>query len=533
MSSVPPNTPPGGSPPPYDPKTQWRIYREQQRAAWRAQRDAWRAQQHAWKYAYRGTYGPRVPSLVGPVILILAGIVALIVIMGYIPAFAFWHWYGRWWPLLLIAAGLAMLAEWMIDLRRQTPVRRGGGFVGILILLAIVGIGAAGVTGSWNWMRVNFGGNEFWNHFGLPEHTFDKQVLNQAIPATATLDIEDPRGDISIAAGDGPNLQVEAHEVAYASTDEDAKKIFDAVAPKATVSGNSVTIHSQGHDNGRLNLTISVPKSVKVKVRAGHGDVSATGMASGIIITVPRGDTRLSAITGPVEVHFAGGRHDFSAHEIKGDITLDGNCNNLTFSDITGRITTNGEIMGEVHMQNISQPISLHTSITDIQIASLPGQLMLDSDDLRVIAAKGAVRVTTHDKDVTLTQIYGDIYVEDKTGSVSVAPAGAYDVDVTNTKGGVRLTLPPNASGIVNGRTRNGDVESDYPLTVSGNENKTVTGQIGSGSHKIELSSVDGNLRIKKGPAFPATPPVPSSQTSKQVPHLKMPKSGPVEPVTQ
>ncbi len=64
MSSVPPNMPPGGFPP-YDPKTQWRIHREQQRAAWRAQRDAWRAQRLAWKANYVGAYGPRVPSLVG------------------------------------------------------------------------------------------------------------------------------------------------------------------------------------------------------------------------------------------------------------------------------------------------------------------------------------------------------------------------------------------------------------------------------------------------------------------------------------
>ena len=42
MSSVPPNMPPGGAPPPYDPHTQWRIYREQQKAAWRQQREAWR-----------------------------------------------------------------------------------------------------------------------------------------------------------------------------------------------------------------------------------------------------------------------------------------------------------------------------------------------------------------------------------------------------------------------------------------------------------------------------------------------------------
>ncbi len=533
MSSVPPNMPPGGAPPPYDPKMQWRIYREQQRAAWRAQRDAWRAQRHAWKYAYQGAYSPRVPSLVGPVILILVGIVALLVITGYIPSYPFWQWYGRWWPLLLIAAGLAMLAEWIIDMRRQTPVRRSAGFVGILILLAVVGVVAAGVTGSWGWMRGNFGGGEFWGHFGLPEHDLDRQVLNQAVPANATLSVDDPRGDISIAAGDGPNVQVEAHQVAYAATDEDAKKIFSTIAPQATVNGNSVTIQSQGHENGKLNLTITVPKTVQVTVKTGRGDVSATGLAAGINITVPRGNTRLSAITGPVEVHFAGGKHDFSAHQIQGDITLDGNCNDLTFSEIAGRITTNGEIMGEVHMQNISQPISLHTSITDIQIASLPGQLMLDSDDLRVVAAKGAVRVVTHDKDVDLSQIYGDIYVEDKMGTVSVAPAGAYAVEVSNAKGGVTLTLPPNASGTVDGRTRNGDVESDYPLTVSGGADKTVTGQIGSGGHKIVLSSVDGNLRIKKGPALPPTPPAPGVQSSQHVPHLKVPKSGPVEAVTQ
>src|SRR5512146_1968540 len=110
MSSVPPGVPPGGGTPPpyhpYDPKMQWRIYREQQKAAWRAQRDAWRAQRHAWKYAYGGT--PRVPSVVGPIILIGIGIVALLVMTGSLPSGLFWSWYGRWWPLVLIAAGLAM-----------------------------------------------------------------------------------------------------------------------------------------------------------------------------------------------------------------------------------------------------------------------------------------------------------------------------------------------------------------------------------------------------------------------------------------
>lgn len=530
MSTMPPNSP-GGAPPPYDPRTQWRAYREQQRAAWRAQRDAWRSQQHAWKYAYRGAYGPRVPSLVGPIVILAIGIVGLLLALGYISGYNFWSWYGHWWPVLLIAAGLAMLVEWYIDTRRETPVRRSGGFIGILILLAITGIFAAGFTHSWNWMRGNWGNNDFFNHWGMPEHDFDQQVFNAAIPANATVDIQDPRGDVSIAAGDGPNLQVQAHEVAYANSDEDAKKIFEAVASHFTVNGSAVSIHSQSHDNGRLNLIVTIPKNAHVTVNAGHGDVSAAGLSAGIAMTVPRGDTRLSSITGPVEVHFSGGKNDFSAHQIQGDITADGNCNNMTLSDIQGRITTNGEILGEVHMSNVSAPISIHTSVTDLQVANLPGELTLDSDDLRVVEAKGAVHVVTHDKDVNLSQIYGDSFVQDSTGQISVAPAGAFSVEASNGKGGVDLSLPPNAAGTVDGHTRNGDIVSDYPLEISGDEDKTVTGKIGAGGPKLVLSAANGDLRIRKGSPIPPQPP--GAQSSEHIRHLKAPEAGPIEPVTQ
>jgi hypothetical protein len=197
--------PPGGGVPPYDPKTQWRVYKEQQRAAWRAQRDAWKAQQHVWKASYVGAYGPRVPSIVGPVILIGVGIVALLMLTGHINAGDFWSWYGRWWPLLLIGAGLALLGEWALDMRRETPVRRGGSFVGILILLAILGIGAAGWNNFWGPLHAQWGdhGNDFFNAFGLPEHDNDQVVLNSQIPANSAIEIQNPRGDVSFHPGAG------------------------------------------------------------------------------------------------------------------------------------------------------------------------------------------------------------------------------------------------------------------------------------------------------------------------------------------
>jgi hypothetical protein len=274
--------PPGGGVPPYDPKTQWRVYKEQQRAAWRAQRDAWKAQQHVWKASYVGAYGPRVPSIVGPVILIGVGIVALLMLTGHINAGDFWSWYGRWWPLLLIGAGLALLGEWALDMRRETPVRRGGSFVGILILLAILGIGAAGWNNFWGPLHAQWGdhGNDFFNAFGLPEHDKDQVVLNSQIPANSAIEIQNPRGDVSITAGDESSIQVQAHEMAYASDDNEAKRIFDAEAPHLTVSGSSVLVKSDGSNSGRLNLTVTVPRNAKVTVNNGRGDVTAPASAS-------------------------------------------------------------------------------------------------------------------------------------------------------------------------------------------------------------------------------------------------------------
>jgi DUF4097 and DUF4098 domain-containing protein YvlB len=566
MSSTPPNMPPntppnsnpgGGVPPPppyppYDPRTQWRVYKEQQKAAWRAQRDAWKAQQQAQRYAWKANrvaaYGPRVPSIVGPIILIAVGVIALLMFTGRIDAGHFWSWYSNWWPLLLIGAGLAMLGEWALDLRRDTPVRRGGNFVGILIFLAVLGICAAGWNHAqpwfhWNW---NGDGNEFFNSFGLPQHNMDQQLLSQQIPANATIQIENPRGDVSITAGEGSTITVQAHEVAYASNDAEAKKIFDAVAAHLTASDSAVLLNSESNSSGMVNLTVIVPKNAKVTVNAGKGDVSASGLGAGITVTA-RGDVQLNTIAGSVEAHFPHGRHDFSAHDIQGDVSIDGVMSDITLSEIKGKVTQSGDIIfGDVHMENIHGPLHLHTSVTDVEVPELPGDLTLDSGDLRINQAKGSVRVMTHSKDVDLNQIYGDSVVETSNGRISVEPAGAYGVDATNKKGDVEVTLPPNASASVSARTHNGEIVSDYPLPATSGENKTATFTIGSGSSRIVLNASNGDVHIKKGPGFPsvpipATPKVPVLNVPPYhrvpdigpAPHLKEPKVPPPPPVKQ
>ncbi len=548
MSTMPPNTPPGGGPPPpyspYDQKAQWRAYREQQKAAWRAQRDAWRAQRYAWKANYVGAYGPRVPSLVGPVILIGIGVVALLLMTGHINTGEFWSWYGRWWPLLLIFTGLGLLAEWAIDMRRKTPVRRGGSFIGILFLLAFVGFGAAAWNHSGNWwnQQWNNNGSDLFNMFGLPQHDFDQQAQSLQVPANSAIDIENPRGDVSVTASDSPTILVQAHEVAYASSDSEAKKIFDSEnAMLLHADGGEAIVRSAGSNNGRVNLTITVPKSARVSINAGKGDVSAADLGQGLNLYA-HGDTHLNSIVGSVQVHLGDGKHDFSAHQIEGDLTEDGDCNDLTLSEVKGRVSVKGDLYGDVHVESIGGPVSIHTSRTDVQIAQLPGDLTFDTDSLRVNQSKGLVHVITHSNDVDLNGIYGDSYVENRDGSIAIEPAGNYSVEASNNKGDVVLTLPPNASATVTGHTHNGDVVNDYGLSIAGDEDKSVSGRIGSGQAKIDISTSNGDLHIKKGSAFPSaptaasTPASPDTQATPAPPntrHLKAPKTGPGQPVAQ
>jgi DUF4097 and DUF4098 domain-containing protein YvlB len=342
---------------------------------------------------------------------------------------------------------------------------------------------------------------------------------------------------VSITSGDQPSLQVQAHEMAYSDTDAEAKKIFDSEAAHVTVSGTAVLVQSNGNDHGHVNLTIVVPRTAKVTVNAGKGDVTASGLGAGIDVTAGHGDTHLDTITGPVNAHFSNDKHDFSAHQIDGDVTASGNCNDVTLSEIQGKISLDGELFGETHIENAGGPISLHTPYTDLQIASLPGDMTLDSDNLHVSEAKGLVHVTTRSKDIDLSEIYGDISVESSNGTISLAPAGAYNVEAKNDKGDIELTLPPDASATVDGQTHNGDIVSDYALTVSGDQNKTVSGKIGAGATHIQLSTSNGDLHIKKGSAFPAAPPAagnpPNAPATPNAPHLKSKKTLPQQPVTQ
>src|ERR1700677_521136 len=109
MAGFPP-IPPSGSP--FDGRRQARFLRDQIKAQARAQRAAIRAQRDLFRYQTRAL---RRTSILGPVIILSIGVMVLLVRLGRIPPSSFWNWYGHWWPMLLVGAGVILVAEWAFD----------------------------------------------------------------------------------------------------------------------------------------------------------------------------------------------------------------------------------------------------------------------------------------------------------------------------------------------------------------------------------------------------------------------------------
>lgn len=65
--------------------------------------------------------------------------------------------------------------------------------------------------------------------------------------------------------------------------------------------------------------------------------------------------------------------------------------------------------------------------------------------------------------------------------------------------GGIVVSLPGDAAANVKAATVNGDIETDFPLTVKGKfSRRRIEGSIGGGGPLLEMETVNGAIRLEK-----------------------------------
>ena len=526
-------------PPPFPTRDQIRAQSRMIKDQARAQRNQWRAQRCQWKAQHQAL---RRGSILGPLLLIGLGVIILLVHSGKLPHELLWKWYGQHWPLLLIAAGVVLLLEWSIDLLvhrndangAPIPVRRGlgGGAALLLILLAIAGIAASGKP------DINWGGlrramnldqdTRGWDPFLGAKHE-DTQAATLPVAVGQAVSIDNARGDIAVAGtSDDGQMHIQYHRIVYAGSDSSVQDKLRSLDAQVVSTSGGISLAVPQVEGGSVDMTVTMPPASALTIKAGGGDIAVSAMSAPLLLVSDHGDISVDGIAADVSARMSHG--DFAAKTVAGAVTVTGRTDDLSISGVGGAVSLDGDFFGDMQMERIRGNVHFHSTRTDLDLARLDGSLTFDSGDLTASSVLGPLKIKTRSKDISLTQVAGDVRVEDINGDVSVSAAPPLgNVDIDNRHGAVIVTVPAQSSFTVQGSTSDGDVESDFSgLTLHSGNNGTLSGSVGGGGAvHIQIRNDKGDIALRKGDIAPLPPLPPQPKLS-----LTPPPAAPAKPRT-
>ena len=552
MASYPPPPPP---PPGYGPGQNYAPGSAYDRRAWRAQRRAAKVQARWMREQYRWQRRSlRRGSIVGPMVLLVLGVVFLLEQTGRLSWAHSFAWYSRWWPAVLIVAGVILLLEWMFDQQHLEETGRpapphvlSGGAVFLLIVLACVGVSSQWAQTSPGWHHHLMGRDLVGLDKVFGEAHESDDWVSQTLPQGSMLVVHNPWGAVSVTgSSDDGQVHVSVHKQVYAWRDSDATERAGRLQPAFSTQGNNLMLDIPQVNGGQADLTIEMPHGAGVSVSADRGDVRVAELHGDVTISARKGDVDMSGIDGRVLAQVNNDDSSVTAKSVTGDFTLQGRAGDISLTNIDGPVMLQGDFFGTTHADKINGPLRFETSRTKFSTARVDGELSIESGDLQGNRLLGPVTLTTRNRTIELDDVSGPVTVSNRNGAVSVTNAAPVaPISIQNQHGSVDLGLPEHGGFELDAQTRNGNLENDFGLESQGQgDMHRLSGKVGVGGPQVRVETSDGDVTIRKAVATPVpptlppvpkvtpAPPAPPAPTVKE-PHSaapKVPSAPPVKP---
>jgi DUF4097 and DUF4098 domain-containing protein YvlB len=306
------------------------------------------------------------------------------------------------------------------------------------------------------------GFDDSWQERHGPEQT-EKFSKTFKVGKAGSLELSNISGDITITAGPGDDIVINAVKRVHGSDAAQAKEQFGYVTIEAAERGSGRvevrTNYQQGQHNIRVSVdyTVTVPTTCSVNVRSVSGDVKVSGV---------KGELRTESVSGDVIATDAGQLAQVKS--ISGDV------------DITSAVST-----GDASISSISGDVTVKgLKAKGFDSSTISGELRLTD-----VACDRAMVKT----------ISGDVQY-----SGPLTKSGRYEIK--SHSGDIRLTMPEAVGFELDASTFSGSVKSDLPVTFKslGSEEgrhtprKSLKGTYGDGSVLLVLSSFSGDITIAK-----------------------------------
>lgn len=332
------------------------------------------------------------------------------------------------------------------------------------------------------------------------------QEVTGTLAAVKNLRVKVDMGSVIVRGGQQQAINYVVHTRSNASSEQDARRQFEAFKVTAYVKGDTAWIVGdwQGRHPRQFSgeFTINVPREMGwMKLETDGGNVDASGIAGRVEAESGGGSMHLDDIGGGVNAETGGGSIDVGT--ITGDIGLHTGGGSIEVRHANGKVIaeTGG---GSVEIQSGAQGASIETGGGSIQVKQCNGKL----------------RASTGGGSVDLGDINGPAEIETGGGSIHLSSAKGH-VRASTGGGGIELYGVPSAraetgaGGIIVKLVNTGSEKNDSVLETSAGD---ITVYIASdvavtvrasvdlaNGHRISSDFSDIHVTSEGGPYGPKT----------------------------
>ena len=215
-------------------------------------------------------------------------------------------------------------------------------------------------------------------------------------------------------------------------------------------------------------------------------------------------DLRISVPSGrQVAIHLAVGK--VAVTNVNGRISVDAHCAPVTATGTRGELSVDvGH--GMVHVSQAEGDLSVDTGSGSVEVSRYHGgKLSVDTGSGDVTGSEleaAELSIDTGSGDIRLTGVTApEVSLEAGSGSVTTdLRREIHSLSVQTGSGNIAITAPPTLSASVEIETASGEIESDFPLTVTHHARDHVEGRIGNGKGTIAIETGSGGVRLLKSP---------------------------------
>jgi DUF4097 and DUF4098 domain-containing protein YvlB len=257
--------------------------------------------------------------------------------------------------------------------------------------------------------------------------------------------------DTTFAVRPGGELRLEAvnGSVTIDTWNRDAMRVRARHTGRTVIelerSGSDVSIDAQHRGMPQaVTFEVTVPRNYRIDIEGMSLQITVAGLRGAAALENAHGAIVVRDVTGPVDIE-----------SVSGGVTVE-------------------NVRGDIVVSTVNQAINISGSRGNIEASTANGSIVMRNIDARSVDAS-----TING----LVEYVGTVYDD-----------GDYFLGTHN--GRITMSIPAQANARVGIETRNGRVESDFPVRVEGAREGEHGFTLGSGSARIDLESYNGTIHL-------------------------------------